>query len=255
MALRINYDPGSSNLSSIINLQYKYLTMSMEKLSSGLKINRAADGPVQLVISEQLRTQIASLNSQIDNSTNQIAKYETASAAVMELRSKLTDLRSLAISAGNSGVNSEASQEALANEANAITAAFNEAIDSAEFNQSKLLDGSSGSLATVSDLTGVDLSSAEAAEASIGIIDTAIAELDSVQVNLGSTVKNELEATKASMQVTRQNLMAAESIIRDTDYAKTISDFIGNRIQLQIGVALMAHSSMNSMGVLKLLGA
>ena len=106
----------SNSHRSLNGLQENIQTLfkSMEKLSSGLSINSAADNPAGLIISEQLRSQIAGLNQRIANVTSSIHKYQTASSSISMLRTSLIELRSLALGAANEGLNSEAAQQAAA---------------------------------------------------------------------------------------------------------------------------------------------
>ncbi len=234
---------------------YARLSRVMARLSSGMKINSASDDPAGLVISERLRSQIGSLNQEIENTTHLINKYETGSSTVMEMRSQLTELRSLAVSAANEGFNNDTFQTALNQAAAGVVDNFNRTADSAVYNGTNLLDGSEGSLANVSKLENVDLSSAEAAEASLAIIDEAIAELDSVQIDLGATQKNELESRRSSLQITAQNLQAAESLQRDTDYAVEVANMVREMIQLDASIALLSHTNIGANSVLKLLSS
>lgn len=252
MSLSINYNQSSSNITMMSNFFYQNMMYSMEKLSSGYKINRASDGPAQLVISEQLRTQIGSLSQEIENTTLQIAKYNTGSSYVSEMRSSLNDLRSLAVGAANEGVNSESAQQAFDTAAQSLVGTYNNKIEDVEFNGYKLLNGDEGSLADIALLEGVDMSSPEAAAASIAVIDNAIGGLDSAQVEIGSIQKNELVSVRASMEITRQNLIAAESQIRDTDFVREYSNFMAEQIKFKMTTALMAHSFIQANTVLSL---
>ncbi|HUV31838.1 MAG TPA: flagellin [Acidobacteriota bacterium] len=252
ITLHSNLTNGLSLLSLTSNLSVLY--KSAERLASGLRINRASDDPAGLVISEQLRSQIASLNSEIDNISSVISKYQTVSSTVGELRSQLTDLRALAVAAANEGGNSEEAQQAYNTAAGAIVNTFNSTAQNAEFNGSRTLDGSEGSLAEVSELTDIDLSTPQAAASSIQQIDGASAELDSVQTELGATQKNELESRRASLQVTRENLVAAESQVRDADYGMEYARFVSSMIRTQVAMAMVAHTALNGAGVVRLMG-
>ncbi|MEA3297215.1 MAG: flagellin [candidate division Zixibacteria bacterium] len=251
----INTNIGASDLSQSITRNYQELMRIMERLSSGLKINRASDDPAGLVISEQLRSQIASLNQEIENTSALINKYQTGSSTVSILRSQLTDLRATAVAAANEGGNDESTQAAYATSASNLVQSYNQILSTAEYNGTNLLDGSTGSLAEVSNLEGVDLSSAEAAEQSIAVIDEAITSLDGVQMDLAATQKNELESNRASLENTAQNLTAAESLIRDADFVMEYSNMISQQISIQASLAMMAHSSVTSEAVLNLLGS
>lgn len=224
-----------------------------EKLSSGLAINSASDDPSGLIISEQLRSQIGSLNREIENIQMNIGKYETVSSTLGGLRTNLNDLRSMAVAAANDGFNSEEAQEAYATAAQDIINSYNRTVENAEYNGRKTLDGSEGSLASITQLEGIDFSTPEAAAASIDAIDAATRELDTARVEVASTQRNDLESRRASLEVTRQNLIAAESQRRDADYGIEIADYVGGMIRAQASIAILAHSLNRGETVLKLL--
>ena len=255
MSLTINTNISSIALTRNIGISYERMYKSLQKLASGYRINSAADGPAQLIISEQLRSQIASLSQKIENTSALIGKYSTASSTISGLRSQLTELRSLAIGAANEGINNEASQQAYVDSAQSIVNSYNFTADNAEYNGASLFDGSERSLGVVNSLENIDLSSAEDAIASIDTIDSAIAELDALQVDIGATQKNELEFQQASMEITRENLIAAESNMRSTDVALELSNFLTEQIKFQAGIAMMSHQFLMSNLVVKLLGS
>ncbi|MDH3889699.1 MAG: flagellin [candidate division Zixibacteria bacterium] len=254
MGISINTNLATLSVARKTADSYSNLYMSMEKLTSGLKINRASDDPAGLVISEQFRAQIGSLNQEIENTSHLINKYETASSTVGEMRSQLTELRGLAVSAASEGFNDDTSQAALAQAGEYIVDNYNHTADSAVYNGTNMLDGSEGAPADVSKLENVDLSSAEAAEASIAVIDDAIAELDSVQIELGATQKYDLESRRSSLEITAQNLQAAESLHRDADYALEVATMVGEMIKVQSSLALMSHTRIQANSVLRMLG-
>lgn len=146
MTLRINHNVAAlSAHRSLLNNQ-SGLSRTLEKLSSGLKINRAADGPATLVISEQMRAQIAGITQAIDNSEGAISMAQTTEANLSEVSRLLVSMRQLAIHASNEGVNDqsmlEADQRELSNALNSIDRIASQA----QFGQTKLLDGSHGAL-------------------------------------------------------------------------------------------------------------
>ena len=151
-------------------------------------------------------------------------------------------MRSLAIGAENAGFNSEEAQEAFDIKAGAIVSSYNLAIANAHYNGIPTLDGSVQSLAAITELTDIDMSSADAAIESLETIDTASRELDQISIELGATLKNDLEARRQSLEVTRQNLSAAESAITDTDYALEVSLFTASLIRSQASLALLGYS-------------
>jgi flagellin len=235
-----------------LNSSLRDLFRSAERLSSGLRINRASDDPAGLVISEQLRSRIASLNQEVENISAGINKYKTVSASVGELRSRLTELRSLAVAASNEAVNSEEAQAVYQNAAQDIMASYNFTVQNAEYNGSNTLDGSEGSLAAVDELTGIDLSSAEAAQISIGRIDEAIHELDEIQVELGSTQRHDLESRRLSLEIERENLIAAESQVRDADFGMEYVNLVAGMIRTRAAIAMVAHTALTGASIVNL---
>ncbi|MBI3992162.1 MAG: flagellin [Candidatus Lambdaproteobacteria bacterium] len=144
MGLRINNNISAMNGHRQLLNNDKSLTKSLEKLSSGMKINRAADGPASLIISEQLRAQISGLNQAVDNSETAVSMVQTTESALTEVSNLLVGIRQLAIHAANEGVNDvnmlEADQLELDNALNTIDRITN----NAQFGVKKLLDGSTG---------------------------------------------------------------------------------------------------------------
>lgn len=252
MGLRITSSTWNSIGLYSLATNFAALNKSSEKLASGLRINRASDDPAGLIISERLRTQIASMNQEIENLSLSINKYQTVSSSVSGLRSKLTELRTLAVGAANEGLNSESTQQAYATSANDIVESYNEAVQNAEYNGSPTLDGSEHALGDVAELTGIDLSTGASATESIERIDEAISELDALQIELGSTQKNDLESRQSSLRIARQNMVAAESTIRDVDYAEEVTNRLGFLIRTQVATAMLAQSNMAGSIVLKL---
>jgi flagellin len=229
------------------------MVRALERLSSGVRINSAADDPAGLVISEQMRAQIASLNQEIENVSATVNKYQTVSGSVQQIRGQLTDLRALAVGAANSAVNSESALAAYQAEADSIVTAVNDAIAEAEYNGRKSLDGSSGALLDIPALNAVDFSSPESVDQAIAEIDQAISEVDDGLVELGAVQKNELETNLRSLEQSKQNMVSAESQIRDTDFGDYMSAFVSSLIQQKAALALVAHSRISAETVLSLL--
>ncbi len=255
MSFSTRIEQSQTPLERSLEMSTENLIKRLRKLSSGTKISTASDGPASLVISEKLRAQIGSLNQEIENITANIDQYSYTSSLIMEERSKLTELRSMAIGAANSGGNSTETQEAYATAAQELVDSFNDLVRNSEYNGQRILDGSKGSLADISHLDDIDFSSPERVETSTRVIDNAINEVDAIQVDIGAIQKNSLESRRASLEVTAQNLIASESSIRDLDYASEYVQYISEMIQMKSSVALMAHSNINSGLVLNLLSS
>jgi len=241
--------------SIIRNLNQSFLLMnrSAERLSTGLRINRAADDPAGLVISERMRSRIASLNQEIENVSIQIRKYETASSHALQLRGILTEVRSLAIAASNEGFNSDAMQNAYQAEANRMVEAYNFIAENAAFGEQKLFDGSDGSLADVPALSQLDMSTAEAAQAAVETIDAETARLDSTIIDIGAAQKNDLESRLTNLRIEAENLTAAESQIRDTDFLQEFTNFMKYQMMTKASISLLAHSFITPQSVLALM--
>jgi flagellin len=226
---------------------------NMAKLVTGDRIFAAAEDPAGLVISEQLRSQIASLNAEITNFSSTSNKYTYTSGLFGEMHSQLVELRSLAVAASNDATNSPEAQAAYDRAAADLVARYNTTIAESEYNGWKLLDGSEGSLADVHDLSSIDLSNSQSAQDSIATIANAMREIERAQVDLGSQQKYELEGQRAQLEVTRENLIASESGIRDADFASVYLDYIVEMIKARVGMAMSSYARFSGVDVLKLL--
>jgi flagellin len=253
MGISLINNVSNKNIANNLNFAHALMFKSMEKLSSGWKINSAADDPAGLVISERMRSQIASLNQEIESANMAINKYKTADSALMQMRNQLTEIRSLAVAAANSGINDQAMQEAYQKEADNLARSYNEIIDSASFGTQELLDGSAGSVASVPQLPEFDLSTPEKASQAIEAIDEEMERLDGIMADVGATQKNSLESRLSNLRVEVQNLTAAESQIRDTDYAAEYGKLLRDKLIVQSAVSLLSHGNLNSRTVLSLL--
>jgi flagellin len=225
----------------------------MAMLASGDRIFAASEDPAGLVISEQLRSQIASLNAEIENLSATSNKYSYAASSLEGMNDQLSQIRSLAVAAGNEATNSPEAQAAYDRAAADLVTQYNRTIANTEYNGRKVLDGSDGSLANLAELRNIDLSSAGAAEASITIVESAMDEVEQAQIDLGATQRNELDSHRAQLEVTRENLIASESGIRDADFASVYTDFVANMIRAQVGLALSTYARYSGIDVVKLL--
>ena len=150
MSLRVNTNVPAINTHRNLTINNTEQAKSMERLSSGLKINRGADGPASLVISERLRAQTAGLKQAIDNSEAGISLVQTAEAALDEVSSALINARQLAVHAANEAVNDEFMLRADQQEIDNILATVNRIAQNTQFGKKNLLDGSKGATGVVS---------------------------------------------------------------------------------------------------------
>ncbi|MCU9612981.1 flagellin [Caldibacillus lycopersici] len=269
--MRINHNitalGAHRNLTGANNAQAK----SMEKLSSGLRINRAADDAAGLAISEKMRSQIKGLDMGAKNAQDGISLIQTAEGALNETHSILQRMRELSVQAGNE-TNTSTDVEKLQAEADQLAEEITRISSDTEFNKGKLLNGSAGSDGTVTLQIGanagqsisvqigtmdastilgsatLDISSSTA----IGSIDAAIETVSTQRSKLGA-VQNRLEHTINNLSTSSENLTAAESRIRDVDMAKEMMEQTKNSILAQASQAMLAQANQQPQGVLQLL--
>lgn len=252
---------------------------SMEKLSSGLRINRAADDAAGLSIAEGLKSQSNGSNVAKRNAQDGISVIQTTEGALTEVTSLLQRARDLAVQGGNDSNNAEA-RTAINTEMSSIGQELTRIAAQTNFNGINLLDGSGGALAdgvlsfqigsgdTANDKIAVTLTDFSALGATIGAltvtdptmaaaaitaIDTSISDVSTSRSGLGAS-QNRLESVINSLSVSAENLSAAESRIRDTDMASEMVKYTKSSILEQAGVSMLSQANQSGQGVLKLLG-
>ena len=274
MSLRINNNVAALN--SYRNLSFTNVQMgkSLEKLSSGFRINRAADDAAGLVKSESLRSEIKGTQGAIKNAQDGISFVQTAEGALNEVHSILQRMRELAVDAANTATTDGVAQQAevteLLAELDAIGTRTTFAGRSvfADFTGTNLTfhvgagSGSADSLSIAADyslasssvfgadISGIDLTSA--ATNAISALDAAIGSVSSVRSQLGAT-QNRLEHTVNNLSVSLENLTASESRIRDTDMAMEMANFTRHSILSQAGTSMLAQANQIPQNVLSLL--
>ena len=268
MGLRINQNIAAINSYRNLSTTESQLGKSLEKLSSGFRINRAADDAAGLVISESLRSQIGGLKVATRNAQDGVSFVQTAEGALTEVHAMLQRMRDLTVQAGN-GSNSAAAVAAAQAEVDQLALAIGDIATKTDFNGIKLLDGSAASVTfqvganstdtldvTLEDMNAgtlaVDALDLTDAAASLTAVDAAITTVSTFRGNLGA-YQNRLEHTIANLGVTVENLTASESRIRDTDMAQEMVAFTRAQILSQAGTAMLAQANQSSQGVLQLL--
>ena len=252
-----------------------------EKLSSGYKVNRAADDAAGLTISEKMRSQIRGLTQASSNAQDGISCVQTAEGALSEVHSMLQRMNELAVKAAN-GTNTSADRLAIQKEVSALSSEISRVAQSTQFNTLNLLNGSFSAGKTLQvgtanvdaqritikisamdastlgvkagDATnGVDLTTQTNAQKAITKITQAIARVSAQRSDLGA-VQNRLEHTISNLDNVVENTTAAESQIRDTDMAKTMVEYTKNNILAQAGTSMLAQANQSTQNVLSLLG-
>jgi flagellin len=267
MSLRVNTNIAAMNAYRNLTVTEGNLGKSLEKLSSGFRINRASDDAAGLVNSESLRSQIGGLKVASRNAQDGVSVAQTAEGALNEVTSILQRMRDLSVQRANTGGNSATANSAIDQEYAALASEVGRIGTSTSFNGNTLLDGSytkdfqvgANAGETVSlNLTGAgsNLASVAASLGSTAVnlasVDAAITNVSTARGGLGA-FQNRLEHTIANLGVATENLSASESRIRDTDMAMEMTTFSKNQILSQAGTAMLAQANQSSQGVLSLL--
>ena len=257
MAFNANRNLGGSNMR---------LGKSLEKLSSGFRINRAGDDAAGLVISQKLRAEIGGLKQAARNAQDGISFVQTVEGALSEVHNMLGRMRDLAVQAANDTNDAEA-RTAIGAEITALNAEITRIgtdttfAGAAVFGTAVALqvgsEGTGGGQITVAAATAPaavtgTVDSATNARAMIEAIDTSIGTISTTRGALGAT-QNRLESTINNLQVTTENLAASESRIRDTDMAAEMVEFTKNQILQQAGTAMLGQANAVPQSVLSLL--
>lgn len=249
---------------------------STEKLSSGYKINRAADDAAGLSISEKMRSQIRGLNKASSNAQDGVSLVQTAEGALNETHSILQRMNELATQAAN-GTNTTVDRSAIKAELDQLTSEIDRIQSTTQFNTMNLLDGTFSGTTNkmklqVGALSGqsIDFSIANMCASKIGLkaavsvstftkagsymksVQDAI-EVVSKQRSAMGAIQNRLEHTIANLDTTSENTQSAESRIRDTDMASEMVTYSKNNILAQAGQSMLAQANQSTQGVLSLL--
>jgi flagellin len=272
VGLRINNNIEAFNAHRNLMMNSVKLSRSMERLSSGYRINRAGDDAAGLGISERMRAQIHGVEQASRNAQDGISLVQTAEGSMQEMHSILHRIRDLAVQYNN-GIYDNASKDAIIAEVAQLSGELTRMVDSAEFNGIPLLQG--GNLATLQIgpnngdtivVPGVDAEAslgteierfasgtgATVATIDIDAIDTAIGNLAADRATFGA-VQNRLEYTVNSLGTYQENLQAAESRIRDVDMAKEMTELTRLQILQQSSTAMLSQANMLHSSVLSLL--
>lgn len=254
------------------------LSKNTEKLSSGYRVNRAADDAAGLSISEKMRGQIRGLNQASTNAEDGTSLIQTAEGALAEMHSVLQRMRELTVQASNDTYVT-ADREAIALEVRALTSEIDRISSQTEFNTMKLLSGgfsnkvlqvganamqlitfsisamSSSALGVGDEAVAQKISgnaAGSAISAVISVVNSALTRISKQRSTLGA-IQNRLEHTIANADNTAENLQSAESRIRDLDMADEMVKYSKNSILQQAGQSMLAQANQATQGVLSLL--
>lgn len=256
------------------------LTKSIEKLSSGERINRAGDDAANLAVSEKMRTQIRGLKQAENNAMLGLSFIQVAEGSLGQVNDILQRIRSLSIQAAN-GIYSPQDRMQINVEVSQLIDEVDRISTSAEFNRMKLLDGSLSKTGKASvffhvgpnkdqrihafistmnaktfDLTEngrkKGISTVDKANQMLGTVDNALDKLNRQRANLGAYY-NRLDISVQSLRTGYENMVAAESRLRDTDMAEELVEYTRQQVLLQSSTAMLAQANQNSRVVLQLL--
>jgi flagellin len=283
----INHNMSAINANRVLNVKTKTVDKSMEKLASGLKINRAGDDASNLAVSEKLRSQIRGLNQAEKNIENGVSFIQTSEGYLTETHSILHRLRELAVQSSN-GIYTPEDRSQIMVEVEQLVDEVNRIASHAQFNGMNMLTGrfaensvaeggnqmffhvganmDQRELMFIGTMTAgalglqdlgtqemITMSTADAANAAIGKIDEALRMVSRQRADLGG-YQNRFEIASQGVAIASENMQAAESLIRDTNMATQMVEYVKDNILVQAGTAMLAQANQKPQSVLQLLG-
>ncbi|MDQ0848289.1 flagellin [Arthrobacter sp. B3I9] len=280
MGMQINTNALANNAYRNLNETQNSVSRSMEKLSSGLRINRASDDAAGLAISEGLKSQVSGSAVAARNAQDGISVIQTAEGSLNEVHSILQRVRDLAVQAGNDSNNTE-SRKAISTEVAELGKELTRIGTSTNFNGIDLLSAAKAGTALTFQIgagstagndqidvkrfdvegigtaisalaSGTGFDTAGDALTTIAAVDGQIKSVSTARAELGAS-QNRFESVIKNLQVSKENLSAANSRIRDTDMAEEMVKFTKANIMAQAGTAMLAQANQSGQGVLSLL--
>jgi flagellin len=273
----INHNLSAINAQRVQGESTKEVTKNMEKLASGMRINRAGDDASGLAVSEKLRSQIRGLNQAERNIGNAVSFIQTTEGYLQESQDILHRMRELSVQSAN-GIYTLEDRMQIQVEVSQLIDEVNRIASHAQFNGMNLLlgdfarDGAVNGVqfqvganmdqserAYIGTMTAgalgvgsVAITSPDSANLTIGVVDSALMVVSKQRADLGA-YQNRFEMAAEGVAVASENLQAAESQIRDTDMASQMVDYVKNNILMQAGTAMLAQANIKTQSVLQLL--
>lgn len=275
MSLYVNTNVSALNAQRQLINSGKSLDTSFQRLSSGFRINSAADDAAGLQISNRLTSQIQGLDQAIRNANDGISLAQTAEGAMDEITTALQRIRVLAVQSQN-GINSSADRVALQKEVSALKTEISRISTTTQFGGVKLLDGKYSSTFLVGanagqtisvnlsrtgggfgasglNINDLSISSITGASAALASIDSAIKTIDSKRADLGA-IQNRFQSTVRNLSNIVENVSAARSRIKDTDFAKETAELTRSQILQQASTTILSQANQRPQSALSLLG-
>jgi len=278
MPIIVNSNIASLNAQRNLNMSNTSLASSLQKLSSGLRVNSAKDDAAGLAVAEGLTSQIRGNNQGVRNAYDGISVAQTAEGALGQVGNNLQRIREIAVQASNGSISND-NRSQLQKEVDQLTQEVSRIITTTNFNGTGLLSGGSsltfqvGASGTANNqvvTTGVEMSSIKgfssdltatgtvsvttsaAASAAISALDTAISTVTNTRATFGA-IQNRFEAVIANMQNFTENLSASKSRIMDTDFAAETAQLTRNQILQQAGTSILGQANQVPQAALSLL--
>lgn len=277
MGIRISTNVSAINAQRVMQGSQRSIGKSMEQLSSGSRINKAADDAAGLAISENLKSQIRSLSQAGRNANDGISMVQTAEGGLNEISNILTRMRELGVQASSDTVG-ETERGMLDKEVQQLKAESQRITQTTRFGTTKLIDGSGDKFdfqvginndsesdrisfnagetdATTSSLgiDGFDFSTKEGAQEALAMVDKAQTQVNGFRANLGA-LQNRLTSTVDNLGVQHENISAANSRIRDTDIAAASAETTRNQVLLQANTSVLSQANQLPNLAMKLIG-
>ncbi|NCP65387.1 MAG: flagellin FliC [Paraglaciecola sp.] len=274
MGLYVNTNVSSLNAQRQLFNSGQALSTSFERLSSGFRINRAADDAAGLQISDRLTTQVQGLNQAVRNANDAISLSQTAEGALSEVTASLQRIRVLAVQSQN-GINSSSDRAALQKEVSALKLEISRIASDTQFGKTDILTGAfsatflvganGGQTIAISlnqtggygtsglSLGTADISTASGASGALTTIDAAISTIGAVRADLGA-LQNRFQSTIRNLSNISENIAAARSQIRDTDFAAETAELTRNQIVQQASLSVLSQANQRPQAALSLLG-
>jgi flagellin len=274
MGLFVNTNVSSLNAQRNLFDSAQSLSTSFERLSSGFRINRAADDAAGLQITDRLTTQVEGLNQAARNANDAISLVQTAEGALGEVTTSLQRIRTLAVQSQN-GINSSADRAALQKEVTALKTEISRISTDTQFGNLDILQGSFSSKFLVGanagqtisvnlsrtdgygsqglGVGGTDVSTVEGASRALAELTTAISSVGGVRADLGA-LQNRFQSTIRNLTNISENVSGARSRIRDTDFASETAELTRNQIIQQASLTVLSQANQRPQAALSLLG-
>ncbi len=283
----INHNMSALYASRQLGVTNMGLTKDMEKLSSGMSINRAGDDASGLAVSEKMRSQIRGLNQASRNAENGISFIQVTEGYLQETTDIIQRIRELAVQAAN-GIYSDEDRMQIQVEVSQLVAEADRIASQAQFNGMNMLTGRFArqngdntvtasmwfhiganmdqrmqvfigtmtaqalGIRSLQDESVLTIADPDSANKAIGTIDDALTKINKQRADLGG-YQNRMEYAVKGLNIAAENLQASESRIRDTDMAAEMVEFVKNQVLTQAGTAMLAQANMQSQNVLSLL--